>query len=165
MSHRILIAFASALGSTAEVASCIGETLVERGFSVDIRPVAESPRADGYQAVIIGSAVRYGAWLPEAVDFVKANWSTLNRIPVAVFCVHIQNLENDERSRKKRMAYLDGVRPFLPPASEAFFAGRLDRGGAALLYPGWLARFMPTIDYRNWDKICEWARTVFPQNP
>jgi menaquinone-dependent protoporphyrinogen oxidase len=161
MTDCILVAYASALGSTAEVASAIGETLVERGFSVDVRSVVERPQVNGYQAVIIGSAVRYATWLPEAIDFVKDNWSALNSLPVALFSVHIQNLGNDDRSRKKRLAYLDAVRPFLPPAAEAFFAGRLDRDGSALLMPRWFARFVPPVDFRNWDTIHAWAQKVF----
>ena len=161
MKKRILLGYASATGSTVEVAEAIAETLVGRGFCVDVSPVKDNPRIDGYQAVLVGSAVQYGSWLPEAIEFIKSNQEALNRVPVALFCVHIRNTENNEESRRNRLAYLDAVRPLVHPAAEAFFPGRFNRQGAAMLLPGLIARFVPTIDLRNWDKIRSWSQLVF----
>jgi menaquinone-dependent protoporphyrinogen oxidase len=160
MKGRILIAYASATGSTVEVAAEIGKTLGARGFSVDVRPVRENPQVDGYQAVLVGSAVQYGNWLPEAVEFVKDNLPALSRLPVALFCVHIRNLGDDEESRRNRLAYLDEVRALLEPVEEGYFAGRFDRRGAALLLPGLIARFIPPMDFRSWKKIRAWAENI-----
>jgi menaquinone-dependent protoporphyrinogen oxidase len=160
MSNRALLAYASAMGSSMEVATTIGETLGARRFSVDVRPIKEQPHVDGYQAALLGSAVQYGSWLPEAVEFVKTNQRALNQLPVALLCVHIQNLGDDETSLKNRLAYLDAVRPLLQPATEGFFTGRFDRRGAALMLPGWLARFVPPLDFRNWVKIRAWAENI-----
>lgn len=162
MNNRILITYATYAGSTVEVAAAIGETLGARGFSVDVRPVQDQPPIDGYQAVLIGSAIHHAHWLPAAVDFVTANQAALQRIPVALFCVHIQNTGNDEASRQRRIAYLDEVRPLLRSNAEGFFAGRFDRRGAALLLPGWLARLVPNIDLRNWETIRAWATNLSP---
>jgi len=161
MNKRILLAYASATGSTVDVAQAIAETLNERGFSVDVRPVKEDPQVEGYQAVIAGSAVQYGKWLPEALEFVKNNQAALQQLPVALFCVHITNTGDDEQSRATRLSFLDEVRPLVRPVTEAFFPGRFNRQGAALLLPGLIARFIPTIDLRNWDKIHSWSQTVF----
>ncbi len=163
MNHRILVTYASHTGSTAEIAVSIGKTLAELGFSVDCRPIGDKPQIDGYQAVLLGSAVNYGQWLPEAVDFVRTNQAALNQVPVALITVHIQNLKDDAESRKRRLAYLDTVRPLLHPVAEVFFAGRFDRRGAARLLPGLIARFIPTLDYRDWNAINVWARSVGPR--
>lgn len=167
MSRRILVAYASGLGSTAEVAAEIGKTLGENGIGVDVKSVRENPQLDGYQAVLVGSPVRHGNWLPEAVDFVKTNQGALNRIPVALFSLHITNLGDDETSRRNRLAFLNEVRPLLDPVDEAFFAGKFDRRGAALLLPGLLARLVPSMDFRKWEKIRAWAESIrgqlFPQ--
>jgi menaquinone-dependent protoporphyrinogen oxidase len=160
VNNRVLVAYATYAGSTVDVAAAIGKTLGTRGFSVDVKPIQERPQVDGYKAVLIGSAVHYGNWLPEAVDFVKTNQLAFNGVPVALFTVHITNLGNDEKSRQNRLAYLNAVRPLVQPAAEVFFAGRFDRRGAALLLPGWLARFIPGIDFRDWKKIHRWAQTV-----
>jgi len=157
MNNRLLIAYATYAGSTAEVAAAIGETLGKEGYSVDIRPIEDNPSLDGYQAALVGSAVQYGQWLPEAVEFVKINQEALDRIPTALFCVHIQNLADDEESRQKRLSYLKEVRPLLQPVAEGYFAGKFDRRGAVLLLPGIFGRFMPSIDLRKWKKIEAWA--------
>jgi menaquinone-dependent protoporphyrinogen oxidase len=162
MNNRILVTYATAMGSTVDVAAEIGKTLLDQGFSVDVKPIRESPHINGYQAVLIGSAVQHGNWLPEAVDFVKTNQQALNHVSTALFCVHIQNLGDDETSRQNRLAYLDAVRPLLQPVAEGFFAGKFDRRGAALLLPGWLARFVPPIDLRNWKMMRTWAENISP---
>ena len=160
--NRLLIAYASATGSTVQVATAIGEQLGTLGMNIDVKPIQANPAISGYQSVMLGSAVQFGAWLPEAVSFVKANQAVLARLPVALFSVHIQNLEDDESSRQKRNAYLDTVRPFVRPVQEAFFAGRFDRRGAVLLLPDVVGRFVPTMDYRDWTKIRAWPESVLP---
>lgn len=162
MNNRVLVAYATHCGSTIDVAASIGETLADQGLGVDVKPIKENPQVDGYQAVLIGSAVQHAQWLPEAVNFVKTNQSALNRVPVALFCVHIQNLGDDETSRQNRLAYLNNVRPLLLSVAEGFFAGKFDRRGAALLLPGWIARFVPPLDFRNWKKIRAWAEGTRP---
>ena len=141
MNHRVLIAYASHFGSTGDIAAAIGETLSNRGLAVDVKPIKEVCQINEYQALLLGSAVQYGTWLPEAIDFVKSNRQALNHVPVALFTVHITNLGNDETSRKNRMAFLEEIRPLLTPVDEVFFAGKFDRRGAMLMLPGWLGRF------------------------
>lgn len=163
MKKRILVAYATCTGSTMDVATAISENLNHNGIQVDVIPVKENPQIGDYQAALIGSAIQYGNWLPEAVDFVKAHHEALNQIPVALFCVHIRNLGEDEASQMNRLAYLDQVRPLLNPVAEGYFAGKFDRRGARLLLPGWLAFIVPSMDFRNWGKISAWADDVSPQ--
>ena len=160
MTNRILVAYASGLGSTAEIAVEIGKTLTALGFAVDVRPVQENPQIADYQAALLGSAVRYGNWLPEAVEFVKANQQALKEVPVALFTVHITNLGNDPASVQARNAFIDQVRVLLHPVDEVFFAGKFDRRGAALLLPGLLARFIPSMDFRDFKKVQSWADNI-----
>ena len=160
MNNRVLVAYASATGSTVDVAAEIGKTLGAGGFSVDVRPVKEKPSVDGYQAVLVGSAVQGGNWLPEAADFVQANQSDLNLLPVALFSVHFFSRGDDVNSQKRRLAYLDTVRPLVPLAAVAFFAGRFDQRTTAVGLPGWLARLTPTMDFRDWQVIRAWAQTI-----
>jgi menaquinone-dependent protoporphyrinogen oxidase len=162
MNNRVLVTYATCNGSTVDVAATIAETLNTNGTAVDVIPIEDEPQVEDYQAVLIGSAVQYASWLPQAVDFVKANQEALNRLPVALFCVHIQNLGDDATSRQNRAAYLDKVRPFVQPVAEGYFAGKFDWRGAALLLPGLVARFIPPIDLRKWDKMRAWAKHIKP---
>ncbi len=161
MNKGILVTYATRAGSTVEVAAAIGETLSARGFAVDIKPVKDQPRLDGYQAVIMGSAIRMGQWLPEAVDFVKANQQALNRMPTTLFTVHMLNIGDDEQSRANRLAYLNTVRPLLQKADEVYFAGKMDFSRLSFL-----DRFISGMvkvqeqDRRDWDNIRNWAQTI-----
>jgi menaquinone-dependent protoporphyrinogen oxidase len=162
MSNSILVAYASRFGSTAEVAQSITETLNSAGFHADCLPMADVQALDDYDAFVLGSAVNYGKWLPEGVDFVRNNQMVLIQKPTALFTVHIQNLENNAMSRRNRLAYLDEIRPLLKPVAEGFFAGRFNRQGAYLLIPRWLARLVPTFEKRDWPAIRRWAGTLPP---
>jgi len=162
MSNSILVTYATRFGSTEEVAEAIAEALRERGQAVDCLTMDTVQGLSGYRAILIGSAVNYAAWLPAAVEFVQANREALKQTPVALFTVHIQNIADDPESRQRRQAYLDEVRPYVQPVSEGYFAGRFDRRGARELLPRWMAWLVPTFDYRKWEKIKAWAKSLQP---
>ncbi len=164
MNGRILVLYATRTGSTTGVASAIGETLGTRGFAVDVQPIKENPPVDGYQSIVIGSAVNGGQWLPEAVQYVKDHQAALNRVPVAVFCVHILNLGDDANSRKNRLAYLNSVRELIKPRDEVYFAGiGMDPAEDSGIVR-WIVRtfkVMPDGDCRDWKKIRGWGEALF----
>jgi menaquinone-dependent protoporphyrinogen oxidase len=161
MANSILVAYATYAGSTQEVAVEIGKVLGERSFAVDVIPVVENPPVDDYQFVLIGSAVHGSRWLSEALEFVEANQTVLNRTPVAFFSVCLSGLAKDERSlASARDTVFGPLRAFVTPVAEVLSAGKVDRRGVALGLPGWLARFCPTLDFRNWDKIRGWAQEL-----
>ena len=87
MFHSILVTYATRFGSTQEIAEAIAETLREDGHTVDVHSMSDVQDIHEYQAVLLGSAVNHAHWLPEAVEFVKANQEALSRIPVALFTV------------------------------------------------------------------------------
>jgi menaquinone-dependent protoporphyrinogen oxidase len=155
--QRILVTYATRAGSTAAIAAAIGETLSQRGLAVDVQPVKDAPDLQGYRAVLIGSAVRMGRWLPEAVRFVEAHQPTLSGLDVALFTVHMNNTGTDEADRAARRAYLDAVRPLLDGAEEAYFAGQID-----LSHLSFLDRLIVAMmgggetDERDWDAIRAW---------
>jgi menaquinone-dependent protoporphyrinogen oxidase len=150
---NILVVYATHHGATAEIAQRIGSNL-----QADVLPVIDVTSLDDYDVVIIGSAVEYGTWLPEALDFVKANQLALSQRAVYLFSVHIQN--TDAASRAKREAYLDAVRELITPVDVAFFAGRTTRATNESMMPKWLARFMPTVNLIDWKKIDAWTVTI-----
>ena len=164
MNNRILVAYATRAGSTVGVADAIAMTLRRRGFLVTIKPIKENPDVHGYQAVIIGSGIRFGSWLPEAVQFVKTNKEALRRVRVALFTVHILNRGDDETSRLRREAYLDALRPLVLPVAHVFFPGKIDSARLSLI-----ERLMvravksPVGDFRDWDQVDGWAETLLTQ--
>jgi menaquinone-dependent protoporphyrinogen oxidase len=131
---------------------------------VDVKPVKEKPPLNGYQAVILGSAIRMGNWLPEAVEFVKANQEALNATPIALFTVHMLNTGDDETSRANRLAYLDAVRPLLDHSEEVYFAGRMDFSKLSFL-DRIIAKMVKAeeADRRDWVRIRNWVPEVLVQ--
>ncbi len=161
MTQRILVTYATRAGSTAEIAASIGETLAARGFSVDVTPVKDQPALDGYAAVILGSPIRMGNWLPDMVRYVEAHQTALNTLPTALFTVHMLNTEDDETSRDARRGYLKAVRPLLPDAENVYFQGVMDFSRLSLL-DRFISRMVKAVesDQRDWDAIQSWAEAI-----
>ena len=159
---KILVTYSTRAGSTAEIAATIGQTLLQRGYSVDVLPVKKQPNPSDYDAVILGSPIRMGSWLPEVIDFIKENRTLLEPMPVAVFTVHMLNSGNDEESRTNRQAYLNAVREWISPAEEVFFLGKME-----LAKLSFLDRFISNVmkakdeDLRDWNTINAFAESVF----
>lgn len=163
MSGRILVGYATRTGSTVGVAEAIGKTLGERGLEVDVKPLKENPPLDCYDAVVLGSAVNGGAWLPEAMSFVESHRTALADKPVAVFCVHSMNAGDDAKATKKRLAYLDKVRALVTPADEGFFLGKGPEAAESSFIARWAFKAFGGAgegDMRDYDKIRTWAEQL-----
>ena len=92
MGNRVLVAYASKAGSTAEVADAIGKRLADTGLAVDVRRARNARSVDGYASVIVGSPIRAGQWLSEALWFVEAHKGALAMRKTAFFtmCMTLQ---------------------------------------------------------------------------
>jgi menaquinone-dependent protoporphyrinogen oxidase len=163
VNKRVLVGYATGTGSTVGVAEKIGETLGGRGFAVDVKPVKERPSLDGYDAVILGSAVNGGRWLPEAEAFVVENGDALGEVPVSLFCVHAMNTGSEPEKVARRLKYLAKEREVVTPVAEGFFAGK----GPSQADSSWFSRRMFRAfggdvegDGRDWDKIRAWAEQL-----
>ena len=164
MSAKLLVAYATRHGSTAEVAEAMGEILRQGDVEVEVRPVKDVLDISSYRAVIVGSAIRVGKWLPEAVQFVQTNQAVLSRLPVAYFVVCLTLREDTEENRRTVAAYSHPVRNIVQPVDVGLFAGAVDYKKFSLL----LRLFMrlakaPEGDFRKWDEIRAWAASLRPK--
>lgn len=165
MERNILVAYATRAGSTPEVAAVIGEVIAARGYYVEVKPVKEKPALAEFHAVVLGSAIRMGAWLPEAVAYIRENKAQLNRMPNMIFTLHMLNTGDDEASRQARQAYITPIHELIEPQGEAFFSGVMDYAKLSLL-DRLIAKAVEKNsgvrpgDYRDWDTIREWAQTI-----
>jgi menaquinone-dependent protoporphyrinogen oxidase len=161
MDNKILIVYASKCGSTGEVAQAIGQSLCDKGAAVDVRPVKAVTSVDGYRAVVVGSAIRMGQWLPEAVDFLKRNQARLSQMPTALFTVHMLNVNDSPESQAARTAYVAPVRQLVTPSAEAFFAGKIELGRMSF-FDRLISNAMKAKDedLRDWDKIRGWGQSI-----
>jgi len=168
MNNHILVTYASQGGSTAGVAEAIGKALAANSAIVDVRPIQEVTDLSPYSAVLIGSAIHSGKWMPEAMRFLERNHNTLRHIPTAVFQVCMILATGSEQYRRMAPEWFAPVRTHIQPLAEASFAGALwpnqypklsDKLGLRI--------FLATIklkngDYRDWDAIRAWAEGVGP---
>lgn len=163
MNNKILVAYASKSGSTIDVAQIIGKGLADKGATVDVMPVKSVKSLDGYRAVVVGSGIRMGGWLPEAVAFVQAHQTKLSQLPTVFFTVHLLNLADDAESLAKREAYTAPVRKIVTPKTEMFFAGRLDFSKLSF-FETLISKMLNAKeqDLRDWNKIRVWAESVYP---
>ncbi|HVK20463.1 MAG TPA: flavodoxin domain-containing protein, partial [Actinokineospora sp.] len=84
---KVLIAAAGKHGSTMEIAEAIGEGVRHAVPSaiVDVRPAATVDDVTAYDAVVVGSAVYFGRWMPTAARLVNDNAGALRERPVWLF--------------------------------------------------------------------------------
>jgi menaquinone-dependent protoporphyrinogen oxidase len=112
----------------------------------------------GYGAVVLGSAVRYSAWLPEMTGSIEARRCELGALPLAIFTMHLQALADDDASRDTRFGDTKAVRALVTPRDAVFFAGQIDL--ARLSFFERLAVKMvksPVADKRDWERIRAWT--------
>jgi menaquinone-dependent protoporphyrinogen oxidase len=160
--EKVLIAYASKYGSTGEVAQAIGHQLCQRGMSAEVRRVEEVTDLSPYTAVIVGSAIRMGNWLPAGIKFVEEHAEALRKMPTATFTVHMLNIDGSEASQKARAAYVEPVHALIEPDHEVFFGGRMDVGNLTFL-DRFIARMVKAedADLRDWGTIEQWTDEVF----
>ncbi len=168
MSNKILVTYASRLGSTAGVAEAIGKTLAESGAPVDVLPMQNVQDLAPYRAVVAGSAIREGKWLPEAMQFVQTHRAALAQKPFAAFLVCMTLAMTRGDNRQFVSTWLEPVRALVRPVSEGLFAGALDTRKIASF--GDRLKFRISVamgvwsegDHRDWNVIRAWADDIRP---
>ena len=166
--NKVLVTYASRLGSTAGVAQVIGKTLAENGAQVDVLPMQEVQDLAPYNAVVAGSAIRGGEWLPEAMQFVQTHQTALSQKPFATFLVCMTLAMSNGKYREHVTTWLEPVRSLVRPVSEGFFAGALDTNKISSL--GDRIKFRLSVamgvwkegDQRDWNAIRTWAGSIRP---
>lgn len=158
---RVLIAYASRLGSTREIAQAIGEVLLHRGAGVDVLPVNEIQQIEGYQAVIVGSSIREQAWLPEAKRFVQIHRDALRQLPLVYFAVSGLMSNPTPEHFHEVYEYLSEIRAIAEPLEVGIFAGLLDYN--RLNHDQMvkvLSKGLPEGDFRRWQDVRAWAEDI-----
>ena len=160
MSKNVLVAYASVSGSTGEVAQAIGEVLGKAGAVVQVSPTGRVDDLAGYDAVVLGSSIRAGKWLPEAFYFLETHEEGLGQLTVAYFTTCLTMVDDTEENRRTVLAYMEPVRqaaPDIEPVGLGLFAGSLDPQRRLVMPAGG-----PQGDYRNWAAIRDWAKEICP---
>jgi menaquinone-dependent protoporphyrinogen oxidase len=169
MSNTILVAYASRAGSTAGVAEAIGQTLAESGALVEVRAMQDAHDLAAYRAVVAGSAIQGGHWLPEAMQFMHTHQAALAHKPFAAFlvCMTLATPRADTY-RQSVAEWLVPVRSLVRPVSEGLFAGALDISTVPSFRDRLKFRVSVALgvwregDHRDWNAIRAWAADLKP---
>ena len=127
MPEKFLVTYSTRTGSTKGVAEIIGNTLSQMGERVDVIPMNEINDLSNYKAVIAGSAIQAGKWLPEALSFIQTYKHDLSKKPFAAFLVCMTlAMPKGDNYHEMVSGWLEPVRSQLPTISEGLFKGMLD---------------------------------------
>ncbi len=162
---KVLVGYATVHGSTAEEAQRIADVLTKRGHIVTVADVKTLTHVDGYEAFVLGTAIEASTWLPEFKAFFKAFESQLADKPIYIWVNCIRVMEEYGMSHVMEFYMEPELTKNLNVRSRTAFAGKLDlktvdwdeRWSLAARYDGhaWPTNF--DGDFRDWDKIDEWA--------
>jgi menaquinone-dependent protoporphyrinogen oxidase len=160
---KVLVAYASKSGSTAEIAKRITRVLEGEGHKVQLLDAGEVDQIDEFDAVVLGSAVYAGQWRKSAVELMLSHESSLSGIPVWLFSSGPTG-EGDPREIMNGWNFPDSLQAAasrIQPRDKAFFHGVLDPDRLSLpeklIVKGLGA---PLGDFRDWEKIETWSKTI-----
>jgi menaquinone-dependent protoporphyrinogen oxidase len=127
MPKNILITYASYTGSAETIAGLIASDLESMGFRTAVMPMPEVKDLSSFDAVIAGSAIHSGRWLPEAFDFLESFREQLMTRPFAAYLVCMtMAMKKSEKYLKFVSDFMIPVRQIVTPVSEGLFAGKLE---------------------------------------
>jgi menaquinone-dependent protoporphyrinogen oxidase len=82
---QVLVTAATKYGATGEIARAIGDALRDRGLDCAVVPPEHVEEVDGYDGVVLGSAVYAGHWLKSARKLVDRLGGESAKRPVWLF--------------------------------------------------------------------------------
>jgi menaquinone-dependent protoporphyrinogen oxidase len=155
---HILVTVASRHGATTEIGMAIADELRRASHEVDVRDPADVASLDGYDAVVLGSAVYAGRWLESARRFSERHQPALRARPVWIFS---SGPIGEPLAPTEEAA--DGLRLVTELAAHEHrtFAGRVNASDL-----GWVERTItrmvkaPDGDFRDWAAIRAWSSEI-----
>ncbi len=155
---RVLVTAASKHGATTEIAQAIATELTAQGIAAESRVITDVATLEGYDGVVLGSAVYVGKWMSEAKDFVALHADELRRRPVWLFSsgpLGVTPKSTEDPVDLPEMMAATGAR------EHRLLVGALDRNklgmGERIIVR---AVHAPYGDFRDPATIREWARHI-----
>jgi len=160
---KVLVAYASKHGMTAEIAVKIGDTLRQSGLQVDVVPVKNVKSPATYKAVVVGSAIYIAMWRKEIIKFLRENEKLLSERPVWFFSSGPLG-EGDPAELLQSWQFPEAQRSLIErikPRDIAVFHGAIDLKKMNFLEKWTLKNVKaPTGDFRDWEAIAKWAAAI-----
>ena len=161
--EKVLVAYGTKYGATAEIAEKIGQVLDQEGLVAEVLSAERAGDLASYQAVVLGSAVYIGQWRKEAATFLEANAEQLAERPVWLSSSGPTG-EGDPVLLGKGWAFPEGLQSIadgIQPRDTAVFSGVMDLDKASFLEKLIVKLIKtPVGDFRDWDAIAAWAQSI-----
>jgi menaquinone-dependent protoporphyrinogen oxidase len=155
---RVLVTAASKYGATGEIAQTIGDVLGVRGVETSVASPDEVTTIDGFDAVVLGSAVYAGRWMKSAKELVDRFADALAGRPVWLFSSG--PIGDPPKPDEDPVDVADLVKATRARGHQVF-AGKVVR--KQLSFPEKaivVALRVPDGDFRDWDQIRHWASGI-----
>ncbi len=155
---KVLISVASRHGGTTEIADAIARVLGEAGLEARSIPPGAVSSIEGYDAVILGSAVYMGRWLEAARSFAEHYRDALMARPLWLFS---SGPIGDPPKPTAEPAEAATLRVKLGAREHRVFSGKLDRDEL-----GFGEKVIASViradegDFRPWSEIQVWAASI-----
>jgi menaquinone-dependent protoporphyrinogen oxidase len=163
---RTLIAYASEMGSTKEIAERLGTIITAQKPPVDVLAIKDVTNPTQYTHIILGSAIHGGKWLSPATKFIRQHPEVLSAVPVWAFSVGCpedmpswaqKQLEHEDKMMAEYVEKTLGLKY----RDHGFFSGALEKEKVPF-YLRWTWGIMggkwgPATD---WEKVESWGKTV-----
>lgn len=166
MTNRILVTYATRAGATREVAEFIAQVLRVAGAEVDVRLARQVFDLSVYDSVVLGTAIRRGHPLPEAIGFAQRHQVELRGMPVAYFTLGVTMIEDTPQNRQAATEFVQPLLHIKQPVSLGLFAGKVDHTRLSQPIRFFLsfvkAGPMSDGDHRDWTLIRRWADELVP---
>ena len=156
MPARVLVAYASKLGSTAEIAETIAHVLRDSGHRALAQPAGDVTVLDDWDAVILGSAVYSAYWQRDARRFTERFREDLKVRPLWLFSGGPldRRLAKDDQPITPHGAEITAG---LGALGHRTFGGRLARDAAV---DPQILQTHRVGDYRDWQSIVDYAYRI-----
>ncbi|MER5942035.1 flavodoxin domain-containing protein [Streptomyces sp. NPDC001928] len=158
MTGKVLVAYGTTNGSTAQIAETIADVLRKDGLRADALPARTVTGVSSYDAVVVGGGLYAGRWHKDARRFVRRHGRALTGRPLWLFSSGPLDPSASERDIqpvpgvKKVMARLDA-------REHITFGGCLEEGAKGWV-AGMILRSGKGGDFRDFTAIEEWAGRV-----
>jgi menaquinone-dependent protoporphyrinogen oxidase len=154
---RVLVAYASKHGATAEIADAIAERLREAGHEPDCLPAEQVEELGRYDAVVLGSGVYMKRWLKPARQLLHRG--EIGQRPLWLFSSGPCGTDPDPAWAEPRSVRTAARR--LGARDHTVFGGRLPLEPTNFMERGMLnATPQEQRDLRDWDEIRAWADSI-----
>ncbi|MBW3590699.1 MAG: flavodoxin domain-containing protein [Actinobacteria bacterium] len=151
---KVLVTAASKHGSTLQIAEAVCEAMRRRGVDARLLPIEKVKSLEGFDAVVLGSAVYAGRWLKAARRMVDEHRAELTERPVWLFSSGPvgKPLEPERSPEFDKMTEATAAR------EHTLFPGNIDRRVLTVAERAVVSSLQArTGDFRDFNQIRQWA--------